>query len=211
MKKELLEKAIQERLDQNFDNYSKYFETELNVFLEFRTMIYEITDCLILEFNIAAITLTNHLLERLLKLSLIYNEAGIGYLPIENWESVFSEPNKKYSSIGLGNSIEKCKKNGLITESEKVLLFDTIRNIMRNGFSHADPSKVLEKLLDNSTVIKVNINNPEDLKTIQVNQNIIPDFQSYLMAKFAKENASPYFEFVLKLMKNIEIRLQNNK
>jgi len=154
MNKELFEKNFIENLNKNFPELSKYFDFKLEIFNELNTLIFEINKCLILEFQRATITLTNNLLERLLKLALIYNETGIGPKPIDKWNSIFGEPNKKYSSIPLGNSIEKCKKLELITENEEIFLFNTIRKLMRNGFSHADSSEILEHLPDDSKMFQ---------------------------------------------------------
>ncbi|SEL53585.1 hypothetical protein SAMN04487910_2748 [Aquimarina amphilecti] len=208
MEKEIFEKSFIEKLNNNFPVFAKYFDFNLKVFCEFNTLIFEINKCLILELNRASITLTNNLLERLLKLALINNETGIGPLPIEKWNDVFSEPNKKYGSIPLGNSIEKCKKLELITTDEKTFLFDTIRQLMRNGFSHADSSKILSDLPDESKMFQGSLINPnEDLKEVRVNQKIIPTFQALQMERFANENAKPYFDFVFKLIFRIEKRL----
>ncbi|MDX9848814.1 MAG: hypothetical protein RBT74_17680 [Tenuifilaceae bacterium] len=198
MKKEVFEKAFKEGLNKNFNKYSKYFDFEFYVYPELGSLVFEINKCLIIEFSRAAITLTNHLLERVLKLSLIYNETGIRPILTDNWVSVFTEPNKKFSSINLGSSIEKCKKEGLITDDEKVVLFDTIRNLMRNGFSHADPNIVLDKIPDESTFFQGSFTNPTELKKVKLNQKIIPVFQSIQMENFAKENAFPYFDFIFR-------------
>ena len=98
MKKELFEKAFIDNLNKNFQSRSKYFDFQFYVFSELGGTVFEINKCLILEFHRASITLTNNLLERLLKLSLIYNEAGIEPKPVEDWGIAFEEPNKKYSS-----------------------------------------------------------------------------------------------------------------
>jgi hypothetical protein len=208
MNKEIFENTFIDSLNINFDKYSKYFDFDFYVYPELGPLIFEINKCLILEFNRAAITLTNHVLERVLKLSLIYNETGIGPKPTETWESVFSGPNKKYSSLILGNSIEKCKKEGLLTEREKDVLFDTIRDLMRNGFSHADPTLIMDGLPDKTIVFQGNFSHPEEMNKVSLNQKVIPIFQSIHMDNFAKENALPYFDFVFKLMKNIDLRLQ---
>lgn len=84
MNKEVFEKNFIEKLNKNFPELSKYFDFNLEIFCEFNTQIFEINKCLLLEFYRAAITLTNNLLERLLKLALINNETGIEPIPIEN-------------------------------------------------------------------------------------------------------------------------------
>ena len=207
MEKAIFEKSFNENLNKNFPSQSKYFEFQFQVFSELGASIFEVNKCLILEFHKASITLTNNILERLLKLALIYNEAGIGPKPVGQWNSVYHEPNKKYGSIPLGNSIDKCKKLGLISTEEKTFLFDIIRELMRNGFSHADSSKILAGLPDETTMFQGNFSNPTKLNAVSVNQKIIPIFQAIQMDNYAKENALSYFDYVFDLIHKIEKRL----
>ncbi len=211
MKKELFEKAFIDSLNKNFQSFSKYFDFEFYVFNELGGSIFEINKCLILEFYRASITLTNNLLERLLKLALIYNEAGIGPKPVETWGAIFEEPNKKYSSIALGNSIEKCRKLNLITDDEKTFLFDTIREFMRNGFSHADSTKILDGIPDETTMFQGSFSNPKEIKPVTVNQKVIPFIQAIHIENFAKGNAVNYFDYVFELTKNIDKRLKDKQ
>jgi len=208
MDKEVFDKGFKEKIDKNFFELSKYYDFNLEVFCEFNTLIFEINNCLLLELNRAAITLTNHLLERLLKLALINNEIGIGPIELEKWNEVFQEPNEKHGASDLGNSIEKCKKNELISEREKNYLFNTIRVLMRNGFSHADSSEILKNLPDDSKMFQGSFSNPNGaIKEINLNQKIIPTFQAIQMENFAKDSAKPYFDFVFHLIFRIEKRL----
>lgn len=207
MQKELFEKAFMDNLNKNFTNRSKYFDFKFYVFSELGGTVFEINKCLILEFHRASITLTNNLLERLLKLSLIYNEAGIGPKPVEEWGASFAEPNNKYSSIPLGNSIEKCRKLDLITENEKVFLFGTIRELMRNGFSHADSTKILNGIPDETTMFQGNFSNATELKPMTLNQKIIPFMQAIHIENFAKDNSYGYFDYVFELTGKIDQRL----
>lgn len=207
MEREFLEKAFINNLNNNFESYSKYFDFQLYVFSELGETIFEINKCLIFGFHRASITLTNNLLERLLKLSLIYCEVGIGPRPIEDWSNIFKEPNKKYSSISLGNSIEKCRKLNLITENENVFLFDTIRELMRNGFSHADSTKILNKIPDETTMFQGTLSNSTEMNPVTVNQKIIPFIQAIHIENFAKKNAAYYFDYIFELIKKIDQRL----
>jgi hypothetical protein len=137
---------------------------------------------------------------------LINNDTGIGPKPIEQWNSIYEVPNRKYSSIDLGNSIEKCKKLELISENEKIVLFDHIRELMRNGFSHADSTKILANLPDDSKMIQGNFKTSE-IKEVSLNQKIIPFLQELHMESFASENAKGYYDFVFRLIFQIEKRL----
>lgn len=212
MDKEVFEKSFIEKLNKNFPELSKNFDFRFKIFSEFNTLIFELNKCLILELHSASITLTNHLLERLLKLALIYNDSGFGPTPLEKWNEKFGEPTKKYGSISLGNSIELCKKKELITTREKDILFNTIRVLMRNGFSHADSTEILADIPDETPMFVGNLKRPNDeLKEVGVNQKIIPTFQALQLAEFAKENGKPYFHFVFELIHKIEARLIEKK
>lgn len=204
---EPFKKDFSEKLENNFSEFETYFDTRIEIFFELETLIYEINKCLILEFYRASITLTNHLVERLLKLALIYNETGIGPIPFDQWNSIYEGPNRKYGSIDLGNSIEKCKKLELISDKEKVILFDTIRGLMRNGFSHSDSSKILSHLPDNSKAFEGSLLNPTDIKEVSLNQKIIPCLQEVQMENFAKATAKNYFDFIFRLISLIEKRI----
>jgi hypothetical protein len=207
MKQEIFEKSFIDNLNKNFPQLSKYFDFRIKVFTELNTMIFEINKCLILELNRATITLTNNLLERLLKSALIYQEVGTEPIPPDKWTEKFTEPNKKFGRLNLGASIEKCKKNKLITEKEKNILFDHIRILMRNGFSHADSTEIMKGFPDDSIGFQASLNNPTDIKEVRMDRKIIPIFQELEMENFAKENAEPYFDFIFNLIFKIENRL----
>jgi hypothetical protein len=101
MEKDVFQKAFTEQLDKNFQEYVKYFDFEYKHFFGFSTVLFQVTKCLILELHFAVITLTNHILERLLKEALISKAVGIKPIPTEQWNDVFEGPSKKYSSISL--------------------------------------------------------------------------------------------------------------
>jgi hypothetical protein len=207
MDKEDFEKSFHDKIAANFGERKKYYDINLEVFCELRTLLFEINNCLLLNFDRAAITLTNHLLERLLKLALINCEIGIGPIETNKWNEVFQEPNKKYGTISLANSIELCKKYELITDEEKKHLFDRIRVLMRNGFSHADSSNILAHLPDDLKMIQGNFSSPKEKKEVSVNQKIIPFLQALQMESFAKQTSKQYFDYVFLLIVRVENRL----
>jgi hypothetical protein len=207
MKKSLFEKGFINNLNKNFQSRSKYFDCDFYVFGELQGIVFEINNCLILQFYRASITLTNNLLERLLKLSLIYNDVGINSKPVEEWGYIFKQPNEKYRSIPLGNSIEKCRKLDLITETEKIFLFSTVRELMRNGFSHADSTKILSSLPDETTMFQGSFSKPSEIKPVALDQKVIPFMQAIHIQNFAKENSADYFDYVYELIKKIDQRL----
>jgi len=205
--KEIFEKNFTDSLNKNFPSYSKYFNFEYRVFFELTTSVFQVTKCMILELHFATITLTNHILERLLKLALISKAVGIKGIPTEDWNATFALPNEKYGSLMLGNSIEQCLKEGLITESEKNYLFDIIRTHFRNGFSHADINNVLKGFPETTQGFQGTFNSPGLLKPISLNSKVIPTIQTMQMESFAKSNANNYFDFVFNLLGKIEARI----
>lgn len=209
MEKYHFEKAFNDNLQKNFEKHSKFFDVKLLVLTDLVTVVFEINKCLILELNRASITLTNFLLERVLKLALIYNEAGVGPKPIETWTEIFSGPSKKYNVLNLSTSIEQCKKNGLLTQVEKDYLYDTIRVLLRNGFAHADPSEIIKNIPDETPVFVASFDMPGEIQQINLDQKTIPIFQSIQMNNFAEQIAFKYFESIFNLMMNIDSRLKN--
>ena len=208
MNREIFEENFIQLLKQNFENNSKYFNSNYQIFFEFNTLVFEINKCLILELDRAAITLTNYFLERLLKLALIYNEIGIDGIEIEKWDEVLSPAISKFDNIKLGNSIEQCKKHNLINSSEKDYLWNIIRDLIRNGFSHAESNKILSELPNERKVYKGSLYDNSEIEKVTINQKLIPEIQALLIENFAKANSQSYFDFVYNLSHNIEKRIK---
>ncbi len=209
MKKKDFENFLCRSINQNFDRFKYYFDYKFQFFHELESTVYQIVNCLILEYHLAAVTLTNNFLERLLKLSLIYKVVGTDPIPIENWNSVFEGPNNNYGSLMLANSIIECRNEGLITESEKEFLFNKIREMMRNGFSHADASKILRDSPDVAVGFMGTLDGKSEMVKVELNQKVIPPLQSAQIESFVGENSSNYFYYVFKLLQNITMRLKN--
>jgi hypothetical protein len=211
MNKASIERNFTTNLNNNYSKVFKYLEPRFEVFCEFDHVIYEINNCLIMQLNKASITLTNYLLERLLKLALIYNEAGIGPVQdLNDLDAKFKEPNRKYGSILLNESIKRCKESDLITDGEEIILDKKIRDLLRNGFAHADSKKILKDLPDESKMYQGSFSNPNsELKEITLNTKINPTFQAIHMDDYATANALPYYDFVFNLIGLIEKRLKD--
>jgi hypothetical protein len=202
MEKITLEKSVKDLLINNYDKYSKYLDIDFQVFKEIKRPVEEAAKCLLFEFHKASICLTSNIVERLMKLSLIYNEAGIKQVSIEKWNEVFSEPHNKYGSLPLGKAIELCKEQELITQTEQDYLIDALKKIIINGYSDADPGKLKNNIID-----EMNGDGLNGLKKDELKQKMIPPLQSIQIENFAKTNALRYFEFAFELICNIENRL----
>ena len=209
MDKKNFENFVSFSINQNFDRFKYYFDYKFQIFHDLKSTVYEVVNCLILGYHTAAVTLTNNLLERLLKLSLIYKKVGTGPIPVENWNSVFEGPNEKYGSLMLSDSIIQCRKEGLITESEKEFLFKVIREMLRNGFSHADASKILKDSPDEAVGFIGSLNGKSELVKVELNQKVIPPLQTAQIESFVEENSSDYFDYVFRLLQNLASRLKS--
>ncbi len=197
---------LSDALERNISSNTKYFDYEYKVFYELEPVVNEIGKCLILKLNYAAITVTNHFLERLLKLALIHKSVGIGPKQLQNLDNIFAIPTEKYGSLSLGNSIEQCKKENLLASEERDFLFEFVRDVIRNGFSHGDAKKVLSEMPDEKKYYHAAPGNTEWTE-MTFNPKLIPQIQTAHMESFANENAPLYADYTFQLMQKIELRL----
>lgn len=203
---QILKLHITEALERNISSNTKYFDYRYKVFYELETLVNEIGKCIILNLNYSAITVTNHFLERLLKLALIHKSVGIVPKSLEQMNSIFAAPTQKYGSLSLASSIEQCKKEDLIDIEERDFLFGFVRDVIRNGFSHGDAKKILLEMPDEKKYYHVTPGN-NDWTEMTFNPKLIPQLQTAHMESFSNENAPHYAEYTFQLMQKIETRL----
>lgn len=106
-------------IEKNFENIEPYFIISSNVFKELVEKIHEVYTCLIFECYTASISLTNHIFERLLKISLVYNEIGLSQVSMRNIDNHFEDAHKKYQDKSMYETITKCCSAGLIKKNIK--------------------------------------------------------------------------------------------
>ena len=208
MEKQLFEKDFMDKLNKNFQSQAKYFDCNFPLLSELEVTVFEINKCLILELYLASITTTNYLLERLLKISLVLDEVRIESMPIEDWNTPMKKANEKYSSIDLSISIGMCRCRGLLMEDEEKFLKDKIRERIRNGFSHADPSRILKGMPNKMPMLYGSFSKPTENKFVNVNQKNNHIFQAVHIREFVKANATGYFDYVFELIKKMDQRLR---
>jgi hypothetical protein len=208
MDKNVFKEDFIQKLDSNFSINSKYFDFNSSIFSDLKSQIFEINKCIILELYHTSITSTNNLLERLLKLSLIYNETGISPIEPEKLDDVFYIPNKKYSSMNMKDTIKLCLDNNLITDIEFKFLDERVRDFFRNGFSHADTNKTMKNVPEKTKLYTGNLSNPNIMKPVELNTKSIPMFQSIILNEISKKNAQIYFHNIYALILNIDYRLK---
>ena len=200
--KNLLQKQLEKGINEKFENLILYLrDPRFYYFVELESNIWQVIKCLLCESYSASITLTNHILERTLKLALIQNEAGLQPKSIENWNETYKNSHK-YSSWVMHDTITECKNQKLIT-SKQVEDLKNYKNSIRNGFSHFDAEKIL---VDENNIINGKQIKSENSKSeiIPLNLKQIPILQNNYITKFAEENAEIYFDFVFNIIIHIE-------
>jgi hypothetical protein len=200
--KELMLNELTEKFEKNFNSTKNYylFTYGLFCFKELETYINENIKCLILEYYSASITLSNLILERMLKLALIQYEVGV-VEKMEDWDSKYGVANK-FSKLTLENSIKECKQRELIDENQEITLHE-FRKKIRNGFSHYDPNQIFKDEDTIKVVVEPN-ENPQKNKHFEVDFKTIPVLQTLYVNKFAKENADEYFDFIMNIKRHFE-------
>ncbi|HEY9176437.1 MAG TPA: hypothetical protein VIN07_02040, partial [Flavipsychrobacter sp.] len=165
----------------------------------------EICYCILCGFNQAAITLTNHFLERLLKLALIEKETGIRFVDLsEEQEEKYNRVCTKYDSKNLHDTINICCTQGLITKDIKKNLI-VYKEQFRNAFSHASAEKTFKGLKVPLAMGK--FENPTEIVQREVTVSNYPLLYNIMQQNIADTKAFPYFKEVYSTLKYIDSRL----
>ncbi|MBE98500.1 hypothetical protein [Flavobacterium coralii] len=208
MNKTNYKNLFDEYVEKNFDNIHKFLNIKLTIFREIQSRIHEISICLIVEAYTASVTLSNHTLERLLKLALIKNEIlQTGKIGIDKID--YKTPHKNWDGLVLDKTVKACKENKLITEEEYKTL-NEIRRYFRNGYSHGELNKILYQYKEEVEMFKVNINTDE-VQPLKINLKETPIWQYILVDEFSKEIAIQYLDFLCILTQNIEQRIHQKR
>lgn len=183
---------------ENYEQIKSAFENGYG-YPEFDKLRDEICKCLICDFNMASITLTNHLLEDFLKKMLVYNNTPKNQ---DTLFGIFDVPTKEYNGINLYDSIEKAYKQSLITEEQKIL-FHQFRNEFRNPFSHADSEKIFQNQTCGAQELKldgdkINISDYQKVEILGA-----PFMHGLAKLEIAKASAMKYFVSVDILIRNV--------
>ncbi len=114
----------------------KLSNVKLKVLKSLLPDIQEICDCLFIRKYMAAMTLTNHVFETMVKLTLVYHEANGRTLDDGfEFENIYEKELNEYGTKNLGENIKALYQKGIITsEGHDRLLF--LKNQFRNPYSH---------------------------------------------------------------------------
>jgi hypothetical protein len=168
----------------------------------------EICTCLIMGLDQAAITLTNHLLEKFLRLSLIYKEIENPLIDkLKGLDEKYKLPKDKYADKDLSNNINQACSKGIITKDEKKILHK-YREEFRNGYSHADMDKTFKNIKGGFGLAKLDGSVPFEYEELQISD--IPPLQGILQKYLAETTAMPYFLYLDGIIKREEIKNHPN-
>lgn len=195
----------------NLDELNFYYKHEFIFFCEFRTIIYENLNCLLLGLYQASICMTNHLLERMLKHALIDFEMKGCYIGNPAFNEKLNEGYRLYDNKSLNDNISAACKKGIITEEEGEKLKE-LKNQYRNPYSHASVKKIISEkpVLVKGMIGKFPVPGEESkpLKNIVIPSEILSE---YYQADIAKKEAFPYFKIIYETMIAIDQRYQSYK
>lgn len=197
--KDFFQRLSLQQIENNFAEIEPFFPLRTDFFHELIPLFRQINTCLIFECHIASITLTNHTLEKLLKLSLVYNEMGMKRQHFKQ-PTFYLNAHNKYQNSNLSQTINSCCSAGLITKTQKKYLQNEVLEQFRNGFSHSDPNRIIEpkkgKHLYSST--------KPDADVLLKELVIDPMLQSQIIGYFAEAQAFKYYKNVLEITSHIQ-------
>lgn len=198
------------------DNYlmirNRYYNTYQ--WPELDPVRHEICLCLFFGLSQAAITLTNHLMESVLKNSLIIHHSKKNNDPPRKGKGLtdllakFSEGFSSYDRSELNANINKACSAGLITKDQKKHLH-IYREKYRNAYSHSEKAKIFGERkipiqsvkIEDSKIVVDEVGTPEIAKMI-VGQGIV-------QAMIARKEAPEYFLDIDTVVREIRDKLFN--
>jgi hypothetical protein len=203
-------KGRKEFIDRNFLRVRDAYENSYD-WQELDTLRHEISLAIIFGLCQAAITLTNHFLESLLKNSLVFLDAKIESHKhkerlIVSLVHIFAPGRHKYGRQNLSKNIESAFLIGLITETERQTL-DEFRVKFRNAYSHSDKDKTFGNREITGRGVHIEAgkyvlgeNETTHIADLTIVQGLAQAFQ-------AQEDAIPYFLYMDALARKIKQKL----
>ena len=198
----------------NYNTIAEAFENEYG-WPEVDSVRSEVCKCLICGFYQAAITLTNHLLESVLKKALIIDESAKNKTEQSDITNVFDDATEQYANKDLDYTINQACRKGLITKNDKKLLH-IFRERYRNAYSHADPQKTFSGVSIPATIFTTkDLDNPEEFfkraftdkpnVILSAENNVI--IQGLMQSSKAEDEAMDYFLTTDGMIRNLCSRL----
>ena len=200
---------LSERLIQIKNNYPQVREAYQNTYdwPDLDPIRHEASLCLMFGLNQAAITLTNHLFENLMKSTLISYHSKDKFPndaknKIEGLIEMTREAREKYGNMNLGDCINAVRRAGLINKEQQKYLHK-IKDAFRNAFDHADKEKIFQEgtvpvqimSLDGDKILV------EDKSVVKLSEFVVG--QGLAQAMQAEREAIGYFRDIDSLVREL--------
>lgn len=158
---------------------------------------HEVALCITFGLHQAAINLTNHLLESLLKEALITHHSlpvlrKSGGDVVNSFIEGTEEARSKYGGANLGKTLSAAKRVGLITKDQWKEL-DEFRKHVRNPYSHADRAAMLRDTTVPMQPVRLSDGAFELGESREVRAAKMPIGQGLILAMIAERQSVPYF------------------
>jgi len=196
-------KERQKYISKNYPIIREIYKSSYDGDTELNPLRCEICICLIFGLHQAAITLTNHLVEKHLKVALIYKNANFdveGKDVVDKMVKALAKPTEDYSFNDLSQNINAACSQGIITKEDKKKL-NEIRESFRNAYCHADALKTHTDKAIPLTSAKFTKDGIEMGPTSMGKIAELPFLQGFAQVAHAEVNANPYFQFVDSLIR----------
>ncbi|WP_158963215.1 hypothetical protein [Myroides fluvii] len=216
MNKEFYIQHLTDNINNNIDRYFPYIDSrDLYSFCSLKTLINENINCLLLNNYIASICVTNHILERFVKLSIIeHGTTGLNYSD-DNLYNIKLLESYDFDNEILNNTLAKLKNINLISDVEYKCLKD-FKNNYRNPYSHSETKKIIKNTANFFSGRMYSINdilNNNGLENIPYEEKTIstlsPAIAQLHIQDHAIDNAFNYFKEVFDIIVIVDKRLQD--
>jgi hypothetical protein len=215
--KKLLKEYAEVRIDRNYSKVESFYNHEMSYMSSLRSIRWEILNCLLLENDNASITLTNHFVERMLKLSLIQLETkDINLSEPEKYSKRIIHAHNQYDRLKLNVSIKRNKDKQLISEDEFNYLNTTCK-MFRDSYSHAEIGVINKTQPNNFSGFMFSFDDVKqklikgehnfEKKLIEIPKES-PSMAQFYQTQSSRENALDYFTNVYQILINIEKKLK---
>jgi len=217
MKKEQYIKHLTTNINDNINTYFSYIDNNVfHTFCSLKRLINENINCLLLNNHIASICVTNHILERFIKLSLIeHGTSGIDYSNDELYNTKLLE-SFSYDHKVLGVTLQELRNVNLITDQELQNL-QSFKDAYRNPYSHADTKRINKdvpntfkgRMYSLDYLPNILTQNFKNLSYEEKNiSTLSPPIAQEYIHEHAINNAFNYFKAVFDIMIIVDKRLQ---
>lgn len=204
--------SVNTDIQKNYSLVAYAFENEYD-WVDVDPVRDEICKCIICGLHQAALVLTNHLLESVLKKARITNESKINKTDADNICSIFNHATSEYANEPLHGNIEYAYNKGFISEEDKKYLH-YCRKRFRNAFSHADPVGTFGKDSIPASLVTIGEDSNAEIGISEVPINLFiantPFLQGVVGCMVAKELAPEYFLKVDEIARKIRGELDGN-